>query len=86
MSQPEAGSAIVQKITSVAQYGGATVAVGSGANKYFGYTTDEWSIIGIFVGMAVAILGLVVGQAMSFYFRWQHLQIARDTAKADEDD
>lgn len=85
-STPEAVIAAVQKATNAAQYGGSALAVGAGADKYFGLTTNEWSIIGIFVGIAVAILGLVVGQAMSFYFRWQHLKIARQTARADSEE
>lgn len=70
-------AAAIQKVAHGATYGGAGTAV------YFGYTANE---IAAFGGLAVAVLGLIISQAMNFYFKLQHLKLARETAHADEDD
>lgn len=77
MSQTETGTAIVQKIATAAQYGG------SGTAMYFGLTANELAAIG---GLLVAIVGLVVSQCMNWWFKWQHLKLARENAKASEDE
>ena len=37
-------------------------------------------------GLLVAIVGLVVSQCMNWWFKWQHLKLARENAKASEDE
>jgi hypothetical protein len=74
----EAGAALVTKVAATAQYSGSALAVGSGASiRVFGYTHDEWSLIGLFVGMGVAVLGFLVGQAVNWYYKAQHLKLAK---------
>lgn len=79
MSEPtsQAGAAALQKAANAATYGGSGTAV------FFGMTANEIAAIG---GLIVAIVGLVVSQAMNWYFKAQHLKIARETAKASEDE
>ena len=67
----------VQKAAGAATYGGAGSAV------YFGYTANEWAAFG---GLAVAVVGLLVSKAMDFYFRLQHLKIARSRAALLDDE
>jgi hypothetical protein len=74
----EAGAVLVNKIATAAQYGGSALAAGSGASfRIFGYTHDEWSMIGILVGMGVAVIGLLVSQAVNWYYKAQHLKLAK---------
>lgn len=81
MSEPSKLAALlspfVARTASAAEKGGAAVAV------WGGFTANELAAFG---GLAVAVLGLVISQAMNFWFRWQHLKIARQTAKASEDE
>lgn len=53
-----------EKIADVATYGGATSAV------VFGLTAVD------FAALAGVVIG-IVGLAMQFWFRWQHLQLER---------
>ena len=61
----EAASAIATKASSVATYGGATSAV------FFGLTANEF---GALCGVIIGFIGLVA----NIYFKYQHLQLARD--------
>ena len=73
----ETGAAVLQKIANGATYGGSGTAV------FFGMTANEVAAIG---GLLVAIVGLVVSQCMNWWFKWQHLKLARENAKASEDE
>lgn len=55
---------MIQKAASAATYGGSTTAV------FFGLTANEFAAFG---GLAVAIVGLLI----SWWYKWQHLKIAR---------
>lgn len=79
MSEPtsQAGAAALQKAANAATYGG------SGTAMYFGMTANEIAAIG---GLIVAIVGLIVSQAMNWWFKAQHLKLARQTAKANADE
>lgn len=79
MSSPtaETGAAVVQRVANGATY------VGSGSAMYFGYTANE---IAAFGGLIVAILGLIISQCMNWYFKAQHLKLARKLHRANEDD
>jgi ABC-type proline/glycine betaine transport system permease subunit len=77
MSQTETGAAIVQKIATGVQH------VGAGTAVFAGLTANEVAAIG---GLLVAIVGLVVSQCMNWWFKWQHLKLARENAKASEVD
>jgi hypothetical protein len=61
----EAASAIAAKAASVATYGGAGSAV------FFGLTANEF---GALCGVIIGFIGLVA----NIYFKYQHLQLARD--------
>lgn len=63
--------AVTTKVASAATFGG------SGAAVIFGLTANEFAAIG---GLAIALVGLLV----NIYFKHQHLKLARETAKADE--
>jgi hypothetical protein len=53
------------KVASVATYGGAGSAI------FFGLTTNEF---GALCGVVIGFIGLVA----NIYFKYQHLQLARD--------
>jgi len=61
----EAASAIAAKAASVATYGGAGSAI------FFGLTANEF---GALCGVVIGFIGLVA----NIYFKYQHLQLARD--------
>lgn len=72
---------IATKAASAAQWGGSASAVVSGTARIFGLTADEWSVIGVMVGMAVAIGGFL----LSWFYKQQHLKLARDLKFPDGD-
>lgn len=49
---------------------------------YFGLTLNE---LGVVVGMLVAIVGLIGQLGLTWYYKHQHLQIARKKRAADND-
>ena len=61
----EAASAVAAKAASVATYGGAGSAI------FFGLTANEF---GALCGVVIGFIGLVA----NIYFKYQHLQLARD--------
>lgn len=67
----ETSAALVSKLATAAQYGG------SGTAMYFGLTANELAAFG---GLAVAIVGFVVNAVVNFYFKSQHLKLARKNA------
>lgn len=56
---------MIEKVATVAQYGGAGTAV------LFGFTANE---IGVLVGCVVGVLGL----ALNWYYKHAHLKLARE--------
>ncbi len=62
----------VTKAATAAQYGGSASAV------YFGLTANE---IAAFGGLIIATIGLIV----NIWYKHQHLKIAKEKAKAEED-
>ena len=62
----------ITKVATTAQYGG------SGAAVYFGLTANE---IAAFGGLIIAIIGL----AVNIWYKHQHLQLAKEKAKAEEE-
>jgi hypothetical protein len=76
----EAVTPLALKAASGAQYGGAALAVGSGAKTYLGFSPDEITVIVMIVGAAVAVLGLICTQVMNWYFGMQRLKLAREKA------
>jgi hypothetical protein len=73
----EAVTPLALKAASGAQYGGAALAVGSGAKTYLGFSPDEWTVIAMIVGAGVAVVGLICTQVMNWYFGMQRLKIER---------
>lgn len=73
----ETGTDLVSKVATAAQYGGPAITVGSATKQYFGYTLDEWSLIGIFTGIALGVFGFVTTQVVNIYFKRQHLRLAQ---------
>jgi len=63
--------AVVTKAATAATYGG------SGAAVLFGLTANEFAAIS---GVVIALIGLLV----NIYFKHQHLKLARESAKAEE--
>jgi len=61
----EVASAVATKASAVATYGGASSAV------FFGLTANEF---GALCGVVIGFIGLVA----NIYFKYQHLQLARD--------
>lgn len=64
----------LEKASTAMQYGGSGVAV------YFGFTPDQWQVIGVIGGLAVAVAGLLV----NVWFKAQHLKLARGGGVLDE--
>jgi hypothetical protein len=64
------------KVASIATYGG------SGAAIYFGFSPGEWQAIGIIGGLVFAAAGYLT----NFYFKRQHLLLARAKAQADPEE
>lgn len=62
----------ITKAATAAQYGGSASAV------YFGLTANE---IAAFGGLIIAIIGL----AVNIWYKHQHLKIAKEKAKSEED-
>jgi hypothetical protein len=73
-----ATEALAIKAAALLQNGGGAVAAGSAAARYMGLTPDQWTIAGIIGGLVVAVLGLVLRTALDWYFRSQHLKLARE--------
>lgn len=61
----------ISKAASSAQYGGPVLAVGSATKQYFGYSLDEWSLIGIVSGIFLGVAGYLTSQGIAFYFSWK---------------
>lgn len=59
---------------------GAVTSVASGAINYFGLTQSEWSIVGIWFGMALGLAGYIT----SLYFQRKNYQL--NAGKRDGDD
>jgi hypothetical protein len=49
---------------------------------YFGLTLNE---LGVVVGILVAIVGLIGQLSLTWYYKHQHLQLARQKRAADND-
>lgn len=61
---------IIEKLSAGAMYGG------SGSAIVFGLTPGEWSVIGVIVGILVAIAGL----AINTYYKQAHYSLAEKLA------
>lgn len=79
-------SPFIAKAASAAEKGGAVITLGAATKQYFGFTLDEWSLIGIFIGIGLGVLGYLTNVAMSWYFRSQHLKLAIKTHRPLEDE
>ena len=67
-------STVQQIVANTATYGGSSTAVA------FGLSASEWSVIGVIGGLVIAAVGL----AMNWYFKHQHLALARRRRLLDE--
>ena len=61
---------MINKLANTAQYGGSSGAV------YFGLSSGEWQIIGVVGGLVIAAFGF----AINWYYKAQHLRLARKNA------
>lgn len=68
----EGSAAVLTKSHAAAQ-------AGAGLAVFGGLTANEWAAFG---GLAVAVVGLL----MNFWFKWQHLKIAKSNHQADPDE
>lgn len=66
-------SLVVTKVANTATYGG------SGSAVFFGLTANEFAAVG---GIVVAVIGLLI----NWWYKHQHLQLAREKQKADLDE
>jgi hypothetical protein len=67
---------VAQRAASAAQYGG-----GAGA-FYFGMTANEVAAYG---GLAIAALGFITSTAINWYFKAQHLRLAKERLEAPDE-
>lgn len=65
------------KVAHAGEKGGIVVSV------LGGLTSTELAAFG---GLAVAVLSWFTNAAINFYFKWQHLKLARQLAQADQDE
>ncbi len=74
--QQQATEAMVTKAATTAQYTGSSTAVA------FGMTGTEWSVVGVIGGLVIALLGF----AVNWYYRAQHLAVSksREWSQGDE--
>jgi hypothetical protein len=68
--------AVAVKIAATVTQTGAAGAI------YFGLTLNE---IGVIVGIAVGVIGLIGQLGLTWYYKHQHLQLARKKRAADND-
>lgn len=67
----------ISKLASDATYIGAGISTAAATPHYvFGLSMDEWSVVGIIFGMAMAVVGL----AVNVYFKRQSLRLMRARA------
>lgn len=59
---------------------------GGGTAIYFGLTPGEWQVIGIIGGLVVGFVSLLIQAALSWWFKSQHLALAREHRKADPEE
>lgn len=70
----------IANVASDVTYTGATISAAAAMPHYvFGLTLDEWSVLGIVFGMAMAFAGWLT----NLWFKREHLRLA--IAKRDED-
>lgn len=67
----------VQRTAAALTYGGATVSAFGGATMFWGKTPEQWQVLGIISGIAIALLGLVVNAAITIYFKHQELKLKK---------
>ena len=67
-------TALVAKVANTATYGGSASAV------VFGLTPGEWQVLGIIGGLLTAVAGFL----LTWWYKHQHLQIARRSQDDDE--
>jgi len=88
MNLTEAGATAASKVASVVTYGGSASAAATGVagaittETVFGFTPDEWTVIGVVGGLLIGFLGFCV----NVYFKHQHLLIAERNHQADPDE
>lgn len=68
----------IEKVAKVAEGGGSFVAVTSGTVQFLGLNHDEWAIVGIVVGIGIALCGYLTGLV------YQHLNYRLNKRKARE--
>jgi hypothetical protein len=70
-----------QRAASAVMYGGAGVSAASGGSMFIGVSVAQWQIVGIFGGLVLGLLGLVVNAAINFYFQYKRLKLAEAHAR-----
>lgn len=75
MNEPATSNAIT-KATAAATYGGASSAV------LFGLTANEIAAYG---GLAIGLIGLLLNQAVTIYFKRRHLRVIESAAQTRPD-
>ncbi len=65
----EASTTILGKIGASAQVAGTTVVVGASTKQYWGFSLDEWSLIGIFTGIILGGIGFVTSSGITLYYK-----------------
>ena len=71
---------LTEKVSALTTYVGAGTAISSGINIW-GFTNDEWQIIGVIGGLAIGLVGLLVNTLVGSYFHWQRLKREEDRAR-----
>lgn len=61
---------------------GAVTQAAAAGTVYFGLTLNE---LGVVVGMLVAVLGLIGQIGLTWYYKHQHLRLARQKRASDDE-
>lgn len=69
----------LERASAFTTWGGIGTAVGSGVSvkvtEIWGFTTDQWQLIGIIGGLGVGFFAALLNAGIAAYFNWRRLQL-----------
>jgi hypothetical protein len=75
-------SELVHRVATSMTYGGSATAIVSGGIKYFGLSTEEWTLLFAGIGALVAVAGF----AVNLVYRHLNYRLLRDRVGPPEKD
>lgn len=69
--------AVLERVAPIVERGAVVTGyAGASATTYMGLTIDQWSVVGIWFGMGMTILGFGVGTALNIWYKRRLLALA----------